>query len=29
MRKGADEAIHGFLYQHNTGTRVNEGVVRS
>jgi hypothetical protein len=29
MRKEADEVIHGFLFQHNTGTRVNEGVVRS
>ena len=25
MRKEADEVIHGFLFQHNTGTRVNEG----
>jgi hypothetical protein len=29
MRKEADEVIHGFLFQHNTGTRVKEGVVRS
>jgi hypothetical protein len=29
MRKEADEAIQGFLFRHNTGTRVNEEVAHS